>query len=134
MIRTRVRSKWGSKRMHGFREETAAFKARKLAELANARQLAALQLACGIDLGEALDATPEHRQLIALRLQRAIERERLKGVRGHWAYDLNRHIALKQALNRLSCQELLQNQSDSRRMASRPRRRRTRNGAPKDAV
>jgi len=32
---------------------------------------------------------------------RLIERERQKGVIGHWSYDLNRHIALKQALDRL---------------------------------
>jgi len=30
-----------------------------------------------------------------------IERERLRGVRKHWSYDLNRHISLKQALDRL---------------------------------
>lgn len=29
------------------------------------------------------------------RVDRMLERERLKGLRGHWSYDLNRHIALK---------------------------------------
>jgi hypothetical protein len=30
-----------------------------------------------------------------------IERERQRGMRKHWSYDLNRHIALKQALDAL---------------------------------
>jgi hypothetical protein len=30
-----------------------------------------------------------------------IERERQRGIRKHWSYDLNRHIALKQALDKL---------------------------------
>ena len=38
---------------------------------------------------------------ICRRLKRLIERERLKGVKGHWSYDLNRHIGLKQALDTL---------------------------------
>ena len=35
-----------------------------------------------------------------------IERERQRGMRKHWSYDLNRHIALKQALDRLRPAEL----------------------------
>ena len=35
------------------------------------------------------------------RIERLLERERLRGGRRHWSYDLNRHIALKQALDRL---------------------------------
>lgn len=38
----------------------------------------------------------EDRQKLLLRLDRLIERERLKGASGNWSYDLNRHIALKQ--------------------------------------
>ena len=34
-------------------------------------------------------------------LERMIERERQRGMRKHWSYDLNRHIALKQALDSL---------------------------------
>ena len=30
-----------------------------------------------------------------------MERERLRGMRRHWSYDLNRHIALKQVLDKL---------------------------------
>ena len=64
--------------------------------------MAALQLSCGIDLREAMLAGPERRTELLTRLRRAIERERLKGLRRHWSYDLNRHIALKQALDRLT--------------------------------
>ena len=63
--------------------------------------MAALQIACHFDLAEALSAEPGVRARIVLRLERMIERERLRGARKHWSYDLNRHIALKQALDRL---------------------------------
>lgn len=63
--------------------------------------MAALQIACHFDLAQALKAGPEARALIVLRLERMIERERQRGMRKHWSYDLNRHIALKQALDRL---------------------------------
>jgi hypothetical protein len=66
-----------------------------------ALQNAALFLLCGIDLEDAFRSTPEQRHRIILRLERMIERERLKGRSRHWSYDLNRHIALKQALDRL---------------------------------
>ncbi|WP_246245653.1 cytoplasmic protein [Mesorhizobium zhangyense] len=87
--------------MNDIRAESQAFRARQMAETENARQLAALHLACGIDLATALTAAPEPRLRLILRLERAIERERLKGMRRHWTYDLNRHIALKQVLDRL---------------------------------
>jgi hypothetical protein len=120
--------------MSGFREETAAFKARKMAETANAMQLAALQLACGIDLTLALDATLEQRHLVTMRLGRAIERERLKGIRGHWSYDLNRHIALKQALDRICQADRPREDQDHFLPTPRPKRGGMRNGVPKDAV
>lgn len=87
--------------MGQFQQEAKTFGARKQAETSNARQVAAMQLACGIDLSAALDAAPELREKIIRRVERVIERERLKGMRRHWSYDLNRHIALKQVLNRL---------------------------------
>jgi hypothetical protein len=68
---------------------------------AEAGQRAALFLTCGIDLSEAFSASGADRDRIVARLQRLIERERIKGGRRHWSYDLNRHIALKQALDRL---------------------------------
>lgn len=64
--------------MHGFRQETEDFKTRKSLETAHARQIAALHLACGIDLSEALSAGPAEKLRLAARLERAIERERLK--------------------------------------------------------
>lgn len=66
-----------------------------------ARQTAALFLVAGIDLAEAITSTGEARQRLRMRLERMIERERLRGMRRHWSYDLNRHISLKQALDRL---------------------------------
>lgn len=86
--------------MTGLREETRAFKARKRRETDEARQTVAFFLACGIDLAAALAAGDEERARTRRRLVRLIERERLRGIRRHWSYDLNRHIALKQALDR----------------------------------
>ena len=110
--------------MSGFRQEIAAFRANKQREIADARQTAALQLACHFDLAEALSADPGARTRIVLRLERMIERERQRGMRKHWSYDLNRHIALKQALDRFRPTEsagLL-----SRAKTSRHRRRQLR--------
>jgi hypothetical protein len=87
--------------MNGLKTEIAAFLRDKESRTLDARQTAALQIACHIDLGEAQNADMATRARIALKLERLIERERLRGARGHWSYDLNRHIALKQALDRL---------------------------------
>jgi hypothetical protein len=88
------------KGMH-LHEEAKAFGTQKLVAMMQARQLAAMQLACGIDLSVALEASSELQARYIRRLERVIERERLKGMRRHWSYDLNRHIALKQALDQL---------------------------------
>ena len=85
---------------HEFQEQARIFQASRLAEVSDARQRAALQLCCGIDLGQMEQATAEDRTGFVRRIERAIERERLKGNRRHWSYDLNRHIALKQVLDR----------------------------------
>lgn len=84
-----------------FRRDAETFRELKQARTAEARQVAALQLACGIDLSAALGADGAMRARIVLRIERALERERLRGARRHWSYDLNRHIALKQALDRV---------------------------------
>jgi hypothetical protein len=86
---------------HNIRSEFEAFRVKKLGETGDARQMAALQLACGIDFGDLLNAEGETRRKLIEKLTRAIERERLRGANRHWSYDLNRHIALKQALDRL---------------------------------
>lgn len=83
------------------RGEIARFLAAKQARELAARQLAAVQIACHVDISKVLDADAAERTRIILRLQRLLERERLRGARRHWSYDLNRHIALKQALDRL---------------------------------
>jgi hypothetical protein len=77
------------------------FRAARARETAEARQSAAFFLACGFDLSQALAACGAERLKAIARLERLIERERLKGGRRHWSYDLNRHIALKEALDRL---------------------------------
>ncbi|MFQ0814917.1 cytoplasmic protein [Brucella anthropi] len=66
-----------------------------------AMQRLALQLIAGIDLDAVLKAPREEKERTKRRLTRLIERERLKGMCGHWSYDLNRHIALKQAFDRI---------------------------------
>ena len=66
-----------------------------------AQERASCLLTAGIDLDGAMRSSAEERRKVAVRLQRLIERERLKGTRGHWSYDLNRHIALRSALARI---------------------------------
>jgi hypothetical protein len=92
-------------RMHRLTEEIEEYRQEKEEISAQARERAALFLTCGVDLPEALSASAEERDRIMARLRRLIERERIKGVRRHWSYDLNRHIAMKQALDRLSRQD-----------------------------
>lgn len=66
---------------------------------ASSLQLAAVQLVCGLDLHALMRGSPEERRHAIRRLERFVERERLKGLSRHWSYDLNRHIALVQALD-----------------------------------
>jgi len=47
--------------------------------------------------GQLADETPESQRHIVARLARALRSERARGRAGHWTYDLNRHIGLKQA-------------------------------------
>jgi hypothetical protein len=65
------------------------------------RAAAALQLAVGLDLRSALEGPPAATLPILPRVRRALRREHLRGIARHWSYDLNRHIALKQALEYL---------------------------------
>lgn len=50
----------------------------------------------GRPAGAALEETKD----TIARLMRALRTERQRGKAGHWTYDLNRHIALSQALRR----------------------------------
>lgn len=87
--------------MNQFHLDLELFRAARQTELETAQQTAALQILCRLDVADALGASTENRLLIVLRLERALERERLRGMRKYWSYDLNRHIALKQALDRV---------------------------------
>lgn len=87
--------------MESLEREVLAYRSRKASEVADARQSAALQLACGIDLSAALQAKGQERARIRQRIARRLKRERVRGLQRHWSYDLNRHIALKEALDRL---------------------------------
>ena len=91
--------------MHRLAEEIEDYRQEKERTSAEARERVALFLACGVDLPEALSACAADRGRIMTRLRRLIERERIKGARRHWSYDLNRHIAMKQALERLRRQD-----------------------------
>lgn len=73
----------------------------KLQEQANAIQRASLQIIVGIDIDTLKTASLSEQRSTAQKLKRLIERERIKGLKGHWSYDLNRHIALKQTLDQL---------------------------------
>lgn len=77
------------------------FLAKRERDRMSAMQRVALQIMAGIDIDRMMHASEPEKQHAARRLTRLIERERLKGTNGHWSYDLNRHIALKQALDRL---------------------------------
>lgn len=44
------------------------------------------------------DEEPDLAPVIARRLKRALRAERCRGRAGHWTYDLNRHLALLQAI------------------------------------
>lgn len=46
---------------------------------------------------ELADKRPLVRRALLARLTRALRAERNRGRAGHWTYDLNRHIALRQA-------------------------------------
>lgn len=83
------------------RADIREFHQRKTKEHLAARQLVALRLTAGIDLDEALGSDDAQKARLIPQLERRLERERLRGMRRHWAYDLNRHISLKQALDLL---------------------------------
>jgi hypothetical protein len=87
--------------MSSVRSEIAEFQHNKHERAAHARQMAALQIVCGVDLAAALSSAPPERDRIISRLTRKLRRERQRGLARHWAYSLDRHIALKQALDRL---------------------------------
>jgi hypothetical protein len=86
---------------HHLVTEAQTFLRAKERQRGDAMQRAALQILCGIDLDRILIGSRQEKMAATRRLDRLIERERIKGTSGHWSYDLNRHIALKQALDRI---------------------------------
>lgn len=87
--------------MQVLKREIAAFKGARQIEVMHAQQMVALRLVCGMDLSKALDSGPAVAAAYATKVRRLLERERIRGAQRHWSYDLNRHIALKQVLDRL---------------------------------
>ncbi|MEP7457006.1 cytoplasmic protein [Phyllobacterium sp. SB3] len=82
-----------------WKKERGMFLAAKETLATETRQRLALQILCNVDLEKMLLQDEASRMHMCLRLTRLMERERLKGISGHWSYDLNRHIGLKQALD-----------------------------------
>lgn len=89
------------------KKERGAFLAAKEVVEGEARQRLALQIFCNVDLDQLPEQDEASRLHMCRRLTRLIERERLKGTSGHWSYDLNRHIGLKQALDRLQAKPIV---------------------------
>lgn len=100
-----------------------AFLRARETEHAAARQRVALQLLVGLDLDDLRGTTADTRRRVAARLKRALERERICGLRRHWSYDLDRHIALKQALDGLSGKETAPRPAESGKARRRSPRR-----------
>lgn len=109
--------------MQQFEKEAKAFGRTKTEEEEQARQRVALSLLCGVDIADLFEASPERRAKLIRQIERLIERERLKGIRRHWGYDLNRHIALKQVLDRLCGRTAKRTASYAERKELRARRR-----------
>ncbi|MBE7183625.1 MAG: hypothetical protein INR68_04365 [Methylobacterium mesophilicum] len=65
-------------------------------------EIAAAWLCCGVDLTRIAEQPPVERSRIAARLARDIQKERMKGLGGARGYSLDRHIALKRSLDRLT--------------------------------
>lgn len=82
-------------------EEARMHRRKKATEARDAAMRAAFFLTTGMEIAAALALQGAARTALTMRLERLIERERLRGAARHWSYDLNRHIALKQALDRV---------------------------------
>ena len=75
-----------------------AIKATVIAGLKHYDRVSHLPGLIGIDPGVLSGSEAIPKKAILARLNRALRAERQRAKSGHWAYDLNRHIALRQAL------------------------------------
>ncbi|MGY6708739.1 MAG: cytoplasmic protein [Rhizobiaceae bacterium] len=87
--------------MFELRREAEAHGLRREARERHAARLVAFRLATGLDLEAALAASGTELRRAIVRVERLLERERQRGWARHWSYDLNRHIALSEALGEL---------------------------------
>jgi hypothetical protein len=110
--------------MSGLGAEARKFVQRKQRERSNAASMVAFRLATGIDLEAALASGPSERRRFTLRVERLLERERLRGWARHWSYDLNRHVAIKQAV------DLLRRHDGRAGQQAEPERKAAPRGAP----
>jgi hypothetical protein len=81
--------------------EQALFSTARETERRMAAQRAALRLCCGLDLDCVLSGGAATKSAAIDKIRRLLRREQIKGGSGHYAYDINRQIALRQALNLL---------------------------------
>jgi hypothetical protein len=87
--------------MSGLSEEARHYFEQQTARRKHTARMVAFRLATGVDLDKVLGSAPAELQRTVIRLERLLERERLRGCARHWTYDLNRHIALGEALGQL---------------------------------
>jgi len=87
--------------MFELRREAAAHGERRAARERQAARAVAFRLATGLDLDAVLALSGAEILRAILRVERLLERERQRGWARHWSYDLNRHIALSEALGEL---------------------------------
>ena len=69
----------------------------------------------GVDAQTIASASPKQTRVCLKQIEKLLSRERNKGIARHWAYDLNRHIILKHARDRLI--ELLNSRAKTPRRA-----------------
>jgi hypothetical protein len=94
---------------HILLRETAAFRQNRMQESEQVRINACLQLAGAPALAALGGASPVKLAQYARRLKLGIAKERRRGLLRHHRYDLNRHIAMKQALDAVTRQAQTQN-------------------------
>lgn len=82
-------------------QERDTFCHHKRQQAAAAVQRVAFQLCFGTDLERVLTGSAGERRNARMKIQRLLRRERFKGAQGHHGYDINRQIALCQALRLL---------------------------------